>query len=547
MNLVDIYSGRATWADYLQSASSATLSERRLATGDLPEESGPGIDRLKSDFDLALGDLFWKSEMTSEALSELLAEVRLAEFEREARAYRARAERAYLNGWYDEALEDFLEAAKRNYPDFSVHRSIATLYMYHFNNLPGALEYYSKAAKYSRPSDARQCAESHYFAGVVCALLERFDDATTNFAVAASINPSLSDAHYQSAVISAIRGDREKASDELESACRGDSRYLERAAVEGAFDSMRFELDSIVQKVNQHRFKYQYSVDPREFIRSVTFSADGLLIAAGLMNGSVQAWFAESGERAYSVQVHLASINSLAFSPDMYWLATGSRDRTIKLLEADSGQEVRAFKGHLGEVRSVSFSPCGQWLASASHDRSVRLWRVATGGEVEVFCGHTQQVTAAVFSPCGRFIASGSWDRTVKVWESESGRLVRTMRRHAHGVGAIAFSSDAKMIASGGEDGQVFLWNAMTGELFRQLKGHINAINSLAFNPDGRLLASGCLGRSTILWNVENGDIIKRVRHSDISYHSVAFSPRGEWLALGSRGLELWVKALSHG
>ncbi len=429
MNLVDIYSGRVTWSDYLQSTSSAALSDRRIARSDLPEESGPGIDRLKSDFDLALGELVWKSEMTSDALSKLLAEVRLAEFEREARAYRARAERAYLNGWYDEALDDFLEAAKRNYPDFSVHRSIATLYLYHFNNLQGALDYFSKAAKYSRPSDARQCSESHYFAGVVCALLERFDDATANFAEAASINPNLSDAHYQSAVISAIRGDREKAIAELECAIRGDSRYLERATGEGAFDSLRFELDTVVQKVNQLRFKHQYSVDPREFIRSVTFSADGLLIAAGLMNGSVQAWFAQSGERSYSVQVHLASINSLAFSPDMYWLATGSRDRIIKLLEADSGREVRAFKGHLGEVRSVSFSPSGQWLASASHDRTVRLWRVATGGEVEVFRGHTQQVTAAVFSSCGRFIASGSWDRTVKLWESESGQLVRTMSR----------------------------------------------------------------------------------------------------------------------
>ena len=208
-----------------------------------------------------------------------------------------------------------------------MHRSIATLYLYHFNNLPAALESFDKAAKYSRPTDARQCSEAHYFAGVVCALLERFEDATGKFAEAAAINPNLSDAHYQSAVISAIRGDRVKAIAELEFAIRGDSRYLERAAAEGAFDSLRPELAGVVERVNQHRFKHQYSVDPREFIRSVTFSLDGQLIAAGLLNGSVHAWRAESGELAYAGPVHLASINSLVFSPDMYWLATGSRDR----------------------------------------------------------------------------------------------------------------------------------------------------------------------------------------------------------------------------
>ena len=55
-----------------------------------PKPAHSGIDSLKSDFDLAFGELIWKSEMTSEALDRLLAEVRLAEFEREARAYRAR-------------------------------------------------------------------------------------------------------------------------------------------------------------------------------------------------------------------------------------------------------------------------------------------------------------------------------------------------------------------------------------------------------------------------------------------------------------------------
>ena len=359
--------------------------------------------------------------MTSEALSKLLAEVRLAEFEREARAFRARAERAYIHGWYEEALGDFLEAAKRNYPDFSVHRSIATLYLYHFNNLAGALESFSKAAKYSRPSDVRQCSEAHYFAGVVSALLERLDEATESFAVAASINPNLSDAHYQSAVVSAIRGDRVKAIRELESAIRGDTRYLERATSEGAFDSLRPELADVFEKVRQHRFRHQYSIDPREYSRSVAFSSDGLLIAAGLLSGCIQVWQAESGLRAYSAQIHFASVNSVAFSPDMYWLATGSRDRTIKLLEADCGREVRSLRGHEAEVRSVSFSPCGQWLTSASHDRTVRLWRVATGGEVEVFRGHTQQVTAAVFSSCGRFIASASWDRSLRLWACRIG------------------------------------------------------------------------------------------------------------------------------
>src|SRR5262245_32378322 len=84
------------------------------------EKLGAGIDQLNADFNLLLGDVIWKLELYQETLSNILQEIRLAEFEREARAYRSRAEKAYLSGWYEEALKDFLEAETRNYTDFTV-------------------------------------------------------------------------------------------------------------------------------------------------------------------------------------------------------------------------------------------------------------------------------------------------------------------------------------------------------------------------------------------------------------------------------------------
>src|SRR5262249_7707105 len=129
------------------------------------EKLAGGLELLKADFHLLLGDIVWRLEMRQEKLTRILEEIRLAEVGREARAYRTRAERAYLNGWYEEALGDFLEAEKRNYPDYTVHRSIAQIYLYHIVNLPQALEYFLKAAKYARPSDPKQAAEAHYFAG----------------------------------------------------------------------------------------------------------------------------------------------------------------------------------------------------------------------------------------------------------------------------------------------------------------------------------------------------------------------------------------------
>ena len=208
-----------------------------------------GLDRLNADFNLLLGDIIWKLELHQETLSNILQEIRLAEFEREARAYRSRAEKAYLNGWYEEALRDYLEAEKRNYPDFAVLRSIANISLYHLINLARALEYYSKAARYSRPNDARQSAEAHYFAGIVCALNQRFDEGISHLNQAIELNPRLYEAHYQAACLASIAGQAEAAVSHLESAIKGDPRYYERARGDKAFDAIRPAVQLLLERM----------------------------------------------------------------------------------------------------------------------------------------------------------------------------------------------------------------------------------------------------------------------------------------------------------
>jgi WD40 repeat protein len=659
MGLQDVYDGRQTWADFIghqaefdslaealqrrvskhRSEGSETITVR-LSTKDylLAVDSGlgavtdvvreeipelkygfkieidklvGGIAQLNADFNLVLGDLIWKFEMSQETLNNILQEIRLAEFEREARAYRSRAERAYLNGWYEEALGDFLEAEKRNYPDYSVHRSIASLYLYHLVDLPSALAYFLKAAKYARPSDPRQSAEAHYFAGMICLIQQQLSSAFTHLEEAVKLDPELFEAYYQKACLSARLSDIDASINSLESAIRGDARYYERAKTDPIFYAMRPQVQALLERLMQpvqqkveevrrdaealkgfviagheeeklvnifheveeqmasgltyqsglrvlktlsqfqqelrgihDRFYKRYQIDPRDFVRSVAFSSDGRLLAAGFLNGGIQVWEVDSGLQVYSLAGHLASVNSVAFSPDNLWLVTGSRDRKIKLWEADTGVEVQTLNGHTGEVRAVAFSPDGQWLLSGSHDRSIRIWRAATGHEVETLQGHTRQITSVVWSTDGKLIASGSWDRAIKLWEVTSGLVIDTLMGHARGVASLAFSPNGRWLASGGEDAEVMLWEVATGRELQTFKGSNNSVSSVAFSPDGGLLAAGSLGQNVIVWKVATGAVVKHLRYQNISYNSIAFSPQGQWLALGSRDLQLWLKVI---
>ncbi len=108
---------------------------------------------------------------------------------------------------------------------------------------------------------------------------------------------------------------------------------------------------------------------------------------------------------------------SVTFSVDCRMLAAGERGGDIHLWRFLTGHESTPLRGHSGAVQGLAFSPDGWFLASASSDKTVRLWETATGKEVAVLTGHQQYVAAVGFSPDGNRLVSGSIDRTALVWD----------------------------------------------------------------------------------------------------------------------------------
>jgi WD40 repeat protein len=535
------------------------------------ENLSGGIDQLNADFNLMLGDLIWKFEISHDMLDNILQEVRLAEFEREARAFRSRAQRSYVNGWYEEALGDFLEAAKRNYPDFAVHRSIASIYLYHLIDLPKALEYFRKAAKYARPSDARQSAEALYFAGMVCVIQRKLEEAAAHLQDAVNLNPELCEAHYQRAGVVALLGDSDAAITSLETAIKGDPRYHERARTDRAFDRMRepvsLLLDGLMQPVQERlaeaklnlRPKPGYVIaEPEEKKLSALFrDIDQRMAGAKTYKGGLDflkalSQLQEQLKNIYDLfrkqyQIYLNDYTrSVAFSPDGRLLASGLLSGGIRVWEVSTGLSVLQLAGHLASVNSVAFSPNSRWLASASRDKTVKLWDADTGNEIQTLQAHTGEVRAVAFSPDGNWLASGGHDRTVRMWRVVTGRQVQIIGEHKHYVTSVVFSPNGRWIASASLDKTVRLWEVATGREVGTFRGHASGVESLAFSPDGKLLASGGDDRLIKIWDT-SGRQIQTLSGLSSDVTSLAFSPDGRLLAAGSLGRTIKVWRLAAG
>jgi WD40 repeat protein len=66
-------------------------------------------------------------------------------------------------------------------------------------------------------------------------------------------------------------------------------------------------------------------------IRSVAFSPDGEIVAAGTGTNMIELWDLVSNHPAEALNEHTDAVNSVAFSPDGHTLVSASSDKTVKL------------------------------------------------------------------------------------------------------------------------------------------------------------------------------------------------------------------------
>jgi large subunit ribosomal protein L7/L12 len=284
MSLLDYYTGQQTWANYVSNRdlgerfeSSLTKTGDRLAIqlnrdeqdtaireglGSLEnsltsgfddlryelQDVSAGIDRLNADFHILMGDVVWRLERQTETLKAILRVIQTP-LDTASKELRARADYAYQNGWYDKALDDYLESEKKNYQDFAVHRSIGNIYLYHLVDLPRAVRYFEQAAKYARPCAIRQAAEAEYFAGVASGLRQDFISGFKHMREATSLNAEFYDAYYSSAIFAILQDKSDLVSENLERAIQGDARYFERCRHETCFDKIRVQIDALLARL----------------------------------------------------------------------------------------------------------------------------------------------------------------------------------------------------------------------------------------------------------------------------------------------------------
>ena len=283
-------------------------------------------------------------------------------------------------------------------------------------------------------------------------------------------------------------------------------------------------------------------------VNAVAFSPNGMTVATGSNDTTVQLWDTLTGQRLSVLKGHKGSVNAVAFSPDGTTIATVSNDKTARRWEAATGQPLNVLKGHQGSVNAVAFSPDGKTIATGSYDNTARLWEAATGQPLSVLKGHQGAVNAVAFSLDGKTIATGGGDNTARLWEAATCQPLVVLEYHEDSVSSVDFSPDGRTLATGSYDKTARRWEAATGQLLKVFKGHEDLVNAVAFSPDGKTIATGSYDNTVRLWEAATGLELAVRKGHEAGVLSVAFSPNGTTLASGSNDntARLWFTVTSE-
>ena len=230
---------------------------------------------------------------------------------------------------------------------------------------------------------------------------------------------------------------------------------------------------------------FEIKAPENDSFRCLAFAPDNKRIATRSREGTVWLWDIASTRPVQHFEAHKGAILSVTYSANGELLATASAPGGVALWDPRTGKQQRSFIGdrngrYFGSADTIaSISPDGKYLASAN-GHAIRLWDVTTGRECADLARHPLAVRTCTFSAdgmevwtsCGEPIYPRG-DHVLRCWDTASGKLTRQIDLPEQ-EWIFAVSDDAKLALTGvdGRGDVVHLWNADSRKQLHALGGH---------------------------------------------------------------------------
>ena len=158
--------------------------------------------------------------------------------------------------------------------------------------------------------------------------------------------------------------------------------------------------------------------DEPDNIQSIDCNRDASQIAIGTTTRLVKILDRGAQKELFAIRKHTDWVLSVAYSPDGILLASGDRFGGIHVWETDTGKEFASLRGHTGGITGLIWSPDGNELTSSSLDGTVRVWNMHSFQVEKQWVANERGVLSLAMDTKRGLLTSGR-DGWVRKWMPE--------------------------------------------------------------------------------------------------------------------------------
>lgn len=216
----------------------------------------------------------------------------------------------------------------------------------------------------------------------------------------------------------------------------------------------------------------------------LAFSPDGALLA-GCSRGcnEVKVWDTSTWNLKYELSGHTKHrIESVTFNADGSLVASGGCDGTVRIWNTRNGELLRTYDGHdaeTGRISGLQFHPDGQMIVSAQCNGEIIVWDTKSGKKIMSAWPDRNYLNFAGFTPDGANVIA-EIEGTLFFLNVLTGELTHKIeaiesRENDHTIfGGANQSRDRSILVTAGWHGNIRLWNAQTQECIQEFKLNVS-------------------------------------------------------------------------
>jgi hypothetical protein len=281
-------------------------------------------------------------------------------------------------------------------------------------------------------------------------------------------------------------------------------------------------------------------------IARVTFSADGLWLAAGGQSGQLLIWNCADlqipPQLVETIEID-RWIEHLVWHPAASRLAIGYGSQ-VKIWDPIVMQEITAWTFDRFSIFDLAWHPDGKSIAVAGY-KGVQIWMAEDDTAQIHHLGVDTASLKIAWTRDGRYLAAGNLDRTLTIFDWQHPNdpwILQGCPGKIRNLQWIAGATTPCLVVASGA--AVVRWDLtpdLTNWIGSLLEGHQNTVEALTTHPQVPLLLSGDLDGYTCMWS-ETGEIEQILANTVSGITALKCHPDGSYIAIGSRNgnIELW-------